>query len=409
MASLLTDLRIAGRNLRRNTKRTRFAVLTVAMGIIAYLFAAGFIQWIFDSMREATIRSQLGHIQIIRPGYFKKGMADPYNFILPPASPELAAIGGTAGVVTVSQRLALSGLASHGDTTVSFIGEGVEPEREAVISDDIKVSAGRNLGSSSEKAAFIGEGLAQQLGVKPGDRIVLLVTAASGAPNAVEVEVAGLFKSVSKEFDDTALRLPIDVARKLMRVTGATTWVVLLDDTDRTATALEELRALLPHERFEVTPWSDLADFYNKTVLLYGKQINLMRYIIALLVVLTVSNTQTMSVLERTTEIGTIIALGQRTSGVLRMFLLEGILIGVVGGLVGTSAGWLLSVSISAVGIPMPPAPGMSQGFDAEITVKPAMLLDALVLALVTTLVATILPAVRAARMNVVDALRCNQ
>ncbi len=406
---LMMDLRLAARSLRRNPNRTLVAVLTVAMGIIAFLLAGGFIEWIFQSMREATIRWQLGHVQIVRPGYMVKGVADPYRFLLPATSPEFETIQQANGVVSVAQRLAFSGLLSHGDSTVSFIGEGVEPEREVAISDDINLRSGKKLSRSDEKAALLGEGLAKNLGVEPGDDIVLLVTTASGGPNAIEIKVAGIFFTASKEFDDNALRLPIELARKLMRVDGATSWVVLLDRTEQTKATVEHLREVLPTESFQVIPWTDLADFYNKTVLLYSKQINLMKYIIATLILLTISNTQTMSVLERTTEIGTIMAIGQRRSRVLSTFLVEGVLIGVIGGVVGVSAGWLLATIISVVGIPMPPAPGMTTGFTAEILVTSGMAIDAFVLALVTTLLASTLPAGRASRMNIVDALRFNQ
>lgn len=169
------------------------------------------------------------------------------------------------------------------------------------------------------------------------------------------------------------------------------------------------LRALLPERDFEVIPWTDLADFYNKTVLLYSKQIDLMMYVIGMLIVLTISNTQMTSVLERTTEIGTIMAMGQHSSRVLQIFLIEGFLIGIIGGVTGVSTGYLLATVLSIVGIPMPPPPGMIVGFTAEILVNGKMVIDALLLALVTTLLASVLPARKASRMNIVDALRCNQ
>jgi len=262
---------------------------------------------------------------------------------------------------------------------------------------------------SDEKAALLGEGLAKNLGVVPGDDIVLLATTSSGSPNAIEVKVAGIFFTASKEFDDNALRLPIDMARKLMRVEGSTAWVVMLDRTDLTATAVRDLRTVLPPQKFEVVPWTDLADFYNKTVVLYRRQINLMKYIIAILIVLTISNTQTITVYERTTEIGTIMAIGQRNSRVLGAFLVEGGMIGVFGGVLGLALGYLMATIVSAIGIPMPPAPGMTTGFTAGIIVTSEMMIDAFLLALVATLLASVLPAWRASRMKVVDALRCNQ
>ena len=116
-----------------------------------------------------------------------------------------------------------------------------------------------------------------------------------------------------------------------------------------------------------------------------------------------------MSVLERTTEIGTMLALGTRASGVLRLFILEGITVGVMGGLLGAVLGVILGATLSAIGIPMPPPPGMDTGFTAGILVTPILIADSLVLAFITTLLASILPAYRASRLIVVDALRANQ
>lgn len=409
MISVITELRIAGRNLIRNRNRTAVAVLTVVGGLLAYLLAGGFIEWIFENMRESTIRSQLGHIQIVRPGYFEKGIADPYNFLLPSNSDELNNISKNPDVVTVAQRVAFSGLVSIGDTTVNFIGEGIDPAREAVISDQIHIRDGRNLERSEERSALLGEGLAKNLAAKPGDKIVVLVTAANGTPNAIEVTVAGTFFTSAKEFDDTALRLPIQLTQKLMRISGSTSWVVLLKDTDQTSRVVSKLRSMLLADRFEVVPWIDLADFYKKTVALFGTQVSLMKVIIALIIVLTISNTQTMNVLERTTEIGSMMAIGSRRSDILRMFILEGFLIGIIGGIAGVVLGYGIAAILSKTGIPMPPAPGMETGFTAQILVTPWLSINAIELANVTTLIASVMPAWKASRMNVVDALRCNQ
>ncbi|HEX6735236.1 MAG TPA: FtsX-like permease family protein [Azonexus sp.] len=403
------SLQLALRNLARNRNRTLVAMLTVAGGVIAFLLAGGFINWVFDDMREATIRSQLGHIQIVRPGYFEKGIADPYAFLLPGTSSEEERLRTTTGVATVTPRLAFSGLASFEDVTVGFSGEGIDPVRERPISTRITIKEGRDLQAIDEATAIVGEGLARTLGVKPGDTIVLLATAANGSANAIEVTVAGTFFTIYKDYDDTALRLPIPLARKLMRVDGATTWVTLLERTETTAATVDTLRAGLPRDSFQVIPWTELADFYNKVVVLFSKQVDVVKIIIGLIIILTISNTQTMSVLERTTEIGTTLAIGLRSSEVLRLFLLEGALIGIVGGVLGIALGYLLAAGISAIGIPMPPPPGMARGYTGQILISSPLAIDAMLLALATTLIASIMPAWKASRMNIVDALRCNQ
>lgn len=404
-----TSLLLALRNLARNRNRTLVAMLTVAGGVTAFLLAGGFINWVFHDMREATIHSQLGHIQIVRPDYFEKGIADPYSYLLPGKSQEEEKIRSTPGVASLTPRLAFSGLASYGDVTVSFSGEGIDPERERPISSRITIKEGQDLENVSESGAILGEGLAKALDVKPGDSIVLLGTAANGSTNAIEVKVAGIFFTIYKDYDDTALRLPIPLARKLMRVDGATSWVALLDKTDLTTQAVEAISHSLKPKDFQIVPWTDLADFYNKTVVLFSKQVDVVKIIIGLIIILTISNTQTMSVLERTTEIGTSLAIGLRGSEILRLFLLEGALIGIVGGLIGVGLGYGLAEIISAIGIPMPPPPGMARGYTGQILVSGPLAVDALTLAVLTTLLASVMPAWKASRMNIVDALRCNQ
>jgi putative ABC transport system permease protein len=152
-----------------------------------------------------------------------------------------------------------------------------------------------------------------------------------------------------------------------------------------------------------------LADFYNKTVELLSRQIGVVKIIIAVIIILSISNTMTMSVMERTIEIGTSMALGVTRSRVLRLFLFEGGLLGVIGGCTGTLLGYLLAQFISFVGIPMPPAPGMSRGFTAAIMITPTIMWEAMLLALSTTLIASIYPSWRASRMVIVDALRHNR
>ena len=210
---------------------------------------------------------------------------------------------------------------------------------------------------------MFGLGLARNLGVGVGDRVVVLVTQASGGINAVELTVRGIFSTSSKAYDDAALRMPIDTARKVLRAAGAHSWITLLEDTERTDDFVAALRSRFPPKEFQIVPWHQLADFYNKTVSLFSKQVDVVRAIIAAIIVLGITNTMMMSVMERTGEIGTAMALGANRRRVLGHFLVEGALLGVVGGILGVVVGWLLALLISNIGIPMPAPPGMAHGF----------------------------------------------
>ncbi|MGL1833258.1 ABC transporter permease [Rhodocyclaceae bacterium SMB388] len=397
--------RIALLNLARHRRRTLLALAIICGGVVCFLLAGGFINWVLWGMREAAIQSQLGHVQITRPGYMDEGIADPYNFLL---GEDLSVVVPGAGfaIRTVAPRLAFTGLLSKGDTTISFVGDGVDAAAEQPISKAIEVVEGVDLLRGGPDSVVLGEGLAANADARVGDQVVLLATTADGGVNAVELTVAGTFTTPVKAYDDTALRISIDVARNLMRVDGATSWVVLLDDTDHTGIALDSLRGTLSAEHYEVIPWTELADFYNSTVELFGRQVAVVRLMIAFIVVLSISNTLSMAVIERTTEIGTSMAIGVRRRGILTLFIWEGVALGLVAGVIGVSVALLLGWIISVVGIPMPPPPGMARGYIAEIDISASLAWDGFLLAFLTTLIASILPAWKASRMNIVDALR---
>ncbi|MBX3641397.1 MAG: ABC transporter permease [Nitrosomonas sp.] len=413
MAKFLNSFNQIGlifRNLARHKRRSIVSVSTVAFGIIALLLASGFIEWIFHDFRETTIKSHLGHLQVVRPGYFETGKADPHAFLLPDSLTELDdLIRGTDQIKTIVPRLSFSGLISHGEATLSFIGEGVVPHEQDHFGDALQISGGDNLSASQPDHLIMGEGLARNLGVKVGDQVILLVNTASGGINAVEMVIGGLFSTVTKSYDDNALRLPISTARQLLRTQGAHSWVVLLNNTAQTNMVLTALLHRLPPDQFEVVPWYKLADFYNKTTVLFTKQVQAVKLIIAFIILLGISNTMTMNVMERTGEIGTAMALGVKRSGILRLFLHEGVLIGGIGGLLGVLIGLLLAAIISDIGIPMPPPPGMARGYTGEILVTLNIALEALALAILTTLIASVYPAWKASRMQIVDALRHNR
>ncbi len=407
----MSSVRLAARNLLRQPVRSAISLSAILFGVVSLLLSGGFIEWIFWAMREATVHSRLGHIQVARTGFFSQAQDEPSRFVLPSDSTELSQITATPSVRLVTTRLTFNGLASHGETTTSFIGEGVESEKEASVSHLLHISKGENLSSNDPKGIILGQGLASSLEVDVGDRVVLLVTLSSGGINAVEGHVRGLFFTVSKEFDDSALRIPIPLAQELLRVAGAHTWIVLLDSTDDTNNVLAQLKNRIQSGKgaLEIRSWNELADFYNKTVALYSRQMNVLKLIIGLIIILSIANTMTMNVLERTGEIGTLMAIGNKGKQIMWLFVTEGLILGVIGGIAGVIVGYALAVTISYMGIPMPPAPGMTQGFTGQIRVTPGLAAQAFIIAATTSLFASLYPAWKASRLNIVDALRHNR
>ena len=399
---------LALRNLARHRRRTALGVAAISCGVVALVLAGGFAEWMQWAERESTIHSRLGHVQIVKRGYYENGVADPYQYLMADNTVPLAQLRALPHVKAVTPRLAFSGLISKGETTVSFMGEGVAPETETEVSKELIVHAGEALSSAAPNGVILGKGLAASLGAKAGDNVVLLTTVDGGSVSAVDAQVRGIFHTAVQAFDEVALRAPIALARQLAKADGVHQFIVLLDETPHTDAMVATLRALLPPtpSGLQIVPWLDLADFYKAVVALFSQQMNFVRTIIAVIIVMSISNTLAMSVMERTSEIGTLMAVGFRRRSVMRLFVSEGLVIGLIGGLGGAALGYVLAQLISAVGIPMPPAPGMDAGFTASILVTWTLVINGFLVAVISAVLASLYPAWKASRLEIVDALR---
>jgi len=383
-----------------------FAVAAVTFGIVAMLLASGFIEWSLWYGRDAVIRAQLGHFQVTRKDYYERGVADPFNYLLPRSSAEFNRIEAIDGVEVVAPRMSLTGLASHDDATLSFMGEGVEPERDVRLSGAIRIVEGENLSAEEPDGVVIGRGLAANLGVSVGDSLVLLSSPSSGGASAAEVRIRGIFGTIMRGYDDAVIRMPMSVAAQLTRSEGAQVWAVLLSDEGLLPEALSSARDAVKNADMEVISWRELSDFYTKTEALMKSQLGGVRLIIGVIIVLCIANTMYMSVIERTVEIGTVLAIGTPRREVMMLFLIEGAMLGVAGAIVGMVLGGILAVLISAVGIPMPAPPGGGDPYLAGIRIEVPMLVEALVLAVSAAVLASVVPARKASRQVIVDALR---
>jgi len=404
--SALTKLAL--RNLLRHRRRALIAILSVAFGTAALSVASGFIAGMFADFREATIESQYAHIQITRPGYHENGLADPARYMLPndAAAQSLSAL---PHVRAWGPRLGLTGLVSHGETTLPFVGEGFDPAHDLTGDRSLKIIQGRRLNAADHDQILVGKGLATLMGVQAGDAVVVLVDTPASGLSAIDAKVAGVFESVSKAYDDSALLLHINAARKLLKVEGAHSWLVYLDKTENTARVAESLRTHFRAPQFEVRTWDQLAEFYRRAVDLFRQQLAVVRFIVVAIILLGISNTMMMSVMERTGEIGTAMALGVRPRTLLGQFLLEGALIGLMGSLAGLALALIIGWGIDALHIDMPPPPGLSRGYLAHLLFTQATVLEALLVGVGATTLASLYPAWRASRMVIIDAIRHNK
>jgi len=402
------NIKIAARSVFRNKRRTVITLLSIIFGCVAIIVFGGFVDYSMWGLRESTIHSRLGHLQVYKAGYSEKGGTNPLAYTIEDYPRIRSIIEDEDHVDFVTSRLEFSGLIGGAENSVICVGKGVEPEKERELGITVSIVEGEDLSSEEPEEGIIGKGLAEGLGVNIDDYLTILTSTAEGALNAVDLKLRGIFRTGVKEYDDVAVMVPMELAKTLLYTENVQSIVVVLDETENTDLVADNLRKEFSQANLdlEIKTWSDLATFYHQVVQLYGGIFWVVRLIILIIVIFSIANTMTMSVFERMREIGTIRAMGTKRRGVLSLFLIEGLILGALGGALGLVFGIIAAKLLSIKGIYIPPPPTMTEGYTALINIVPKDLIFAFSLAVGTSLVSSIYPAFKAARLKVVDALR---
>jgi putative ABC transport system permease protein len=400
---MLTELAL--RNVFRNRRRSAITLLVIVSGAVGLILFGGYKAITFRALRESTIRSRLGHLQIYKSG-FEKAESKPLEYGLEDVARIRRAIQNDQRVRMTTAQITLMGLISNGDKSETFMATGVEPKEDRAMNGQ-RLTAGTDLPEHEADAIIIGRGLAASMHAKPGDYLTLMSTTTSGSLNAVDVRVAGIFMSGVKEYDDRAIKMPLAGAQQLLQTNKVERLIVMLNDTDDTAAVRADLAALFAkkHWALEMKDWSQLATFYHQVVLLYNGIFSFIGIIVFGIVIFSVANTIVMSIFERTREIGTMMAMGTTRTSIWRLFLAEGLLIGLIGGAAGLLAGAGASNLINHAHFMLPPPPGYTQGYPLRVMLQPGILITALLIAVITSTLSSILPAFKASRLKIVDAL----
>ena len=423
--------RLAFRNIFRHRTRSLITLCGIAFGSVAIIFIGGFFQDSLDKMRDGYIKGHTGHFQLYKQGFFAKGAAKPFDFLIEQPQEIAAQIAKIPGVRHVAQRILFAGLLGTGETSTSCFVQGVQPEYEVTINQQqfvgndssdtfikmavkaqlragLVISKGQGLSKEQEYGIVLGQGLAASIAAHVGDNLTLMTNTVGGSINAIDVKVQGIFYTASKDFDDRAIRILLPTAQKLLNTDAVQALVVLLEDAADEETFEKQLQELLNNHSWEleIKSWKALNDFYVKTEILFWNYYSVVILVVCVIVILSIFNTMNMSVLERTTEIGTVMALGMKPQVVVRLFLYEGLILGILGGVLGLVLGAAVIAISHTVGIPMPAPPGASFGWLATPVIVPSEMLRAFVLSVAISSLSGLYPAYKASRMEIAQALR---
>jgi putative ABC transport system permease protein len=297
---------------------------------------------------------------------------------------------GVARVLELCQPLAVADCPPHAKTEVAA-GESAPADVTALAALE------------SRPAASTGEA-----------RIELLAANVHGAPNVASLRVVKAEMQGFKELDDMYIGMHLAQAQRLLygaEQPQATAVVVQLAHTSQIPAAKARLAELLAttlkDEPLEIQDFEVLNPLYGQVSGMFGAIFGFMAVLIGVIVLFTVGNTMSMAVMERTAEIGTLRAMGLRRSGIRRLFMCEGLLLGLIGAVVGVVTALSLAWLVNHAGLSwLPPGQVDPVALTVRVWGETPLMLGAAAGLAVVAVVSAWWPARRASRMLIVDALR---
>lgn len=401
-------LKLAIRNITRHRLRSLLSISMIAGAVAAVILFQGFSSYSLAALKWIAAENQYGNMQIASHKYWapgKEGRAERLFAIndldeLKSSVPQIERLSG---------RLSFFGLVSNGDLSVGGKIIGVDPVGEPNFSKSMRIPEGRFFDGSGAKEVVVGRLLAKQMNVKEGDNITVLTNTIDGIMNAMDLTVAGLFSAGIDEIDGQVIYMPLSVTQEILDTQNVDIAVLKFKELDMAEANLENINNKLEatHPNLFARSWRDLAVLFRQVDKFYGVQNRLIEAILLALMFLGILNTVSMTVVERTGEIGTLRALGESRKDIVSQFVLESIMLSCIGIICGVliSAGCIRLVETVKI---MTEMPGASTPFQIKIFFLWTSVFYASCLASVTTVVATMIPALRASRLDIVEALRKN-
>jgi ABC-type lipoprotein release transport system permease subunit len=400
-------LTIAWRNLWRNRRRSVIVLTSIIVGITAVMFNDGLSIGMIRQMLENSIGSHVSHIQVHAKGFNDNRVIQ--NAVPNPAEVEHA-LRNTAGVQQWSPRVLSFGLLSSALNSSGGVIVGVDPEREQEVTTIRRSIVEGNYLTGAPHEVVIGRRLADKLKVGLGDKVVGMASALSGDVGSDLFRVAGIYETVSSEFDKAYMFTNIENARGMLELEDRVLeYVVIVGDIENVENVAAELRQKLGDD-YEVLTYIDLLPILVSQVDMYKKMMYVVYLIIALAMIFGIVNTMLMSVFERIQEFGVLMAIGMRVRRIFVMVLFEAGFLGLVGTAAGLALGTGLLLVFSRIGIDFSIFSEGLTSFGVGAVIYPRLTVDTILNVLViiplTTVLGAVYPAARAMRLQPVAAIR---
>jgi putative ABC transport system permease protein len=407
----MTDLfKLAVRNIMRNTRRSLLTVMMTFISVTFVIVSSSFLTGMFSNLLSESIRST-GHVQITTQDHDIQERKMSLTGSIGGYGRIRAAIVKVAKVNAVVGRLRFGSLIFKGDEWKEALGYGIEaPDVRLLRLKDV-VYQGHPVRPNAKDEIIIGRLLAESLKLKIGDRVTLMARTLYNSTWALNFRVVGFFDRQNK-VANRSYYITLPIAQELLdmndRVTEMMVFGKSIGEEDDSVAIIKNLRELKAVKGLAIRCWDEIGVAAASMKMLSGLY-TIMQLIFIVLAGLGIANTMMMAVFERKSEIGLLKSLGMRDKVIGRLFIIEGVLMGLVGTVIGLLVGGVLAYLMatkginlgeSFTGLPMMIGRIVYGGFNIGIFIK------GLVLGIGAAFLATCIPVKRIIRIKPSEALK---
>lgn len=401
--------KIAWKNIWRNKLRSSVLIVSIALGIWAGLFLMSMTTGLNTQRISNAIYSGLGHVQMHHPEFTKEN--NPKYFLSDTAS-VFKSLNNTPHIVNWSAHSNFTGMAASPTGGFGIQITGINPAREkntTIISK--KIIQGNYFDVSKNNQVVIGEKLAKKLKVKLNNKIVLTFQDTANNIISGSFKITGIFKTSSSRFDESSVFVnAIDIENLTGSGSIVHEIIIMADEVKNVNSISQSLIKQLP--LIKARTWDEVSPELGYANELMTIALSIFILIIILAMSFGIINTMLMAVLERKRELGMLLSVGMNKRKVFSMILSETLFISLIGGPSGLLGAWLTITHYGKQGIDLS---SVGKGLDSlgigsiiYTRLDIHLYFTIAIIVILTAVLASVYPSIRALRMNPAEVVRQN-
>ncbi|WP_291097858.1 MULTISPECIES: ABC transporter permease [unclassified Flavobacterium] len=399
--------KIASRNIWRSPKRSLIIITAVSIGLWAGIFMMAFYNGMIEQRINSAITGELSHIQLHHPEFRKDYEI---KYYLPNGRKMLETIAKNQGIKAVTGRIIIKGMIASAAGSSGITINGVMPSEEQLLTNlKGKIINGNYFNLKKENEILISEKLRKKLKLDLNKKTILTFQDKEGNLASAAFRICAIYKTINAPYDDANVFVKITDIDSLSGIPKAINEIaVLLESSKLVAESQKSLKQQFP--KMEIKNWMEIAPELGLTVSVGDQMVYIFMGIILLALAFGIVNTMMMSVLERTREIGMLLALGMNKFKIFQMIILETFFLILAGCPIGILLAFATIGITHKTGIDFSQFSEVYSSFGYSSIVYPSLTWNQfgniVILIVITALFSALFPARRALKLNPAESLK---